>query len=275
MPDGRLAGFPTHWTVRGSGERKALLIHCSLASQAAWKGIAAILDPLLQMTAFDLPGHGQSGDWDRRGDIHTVATAIAADLIGAPCDLIGHSYGATVALRLALEQPEKIRTLTLIEPVLLASVRDQEIYASHHAEFAPFVAALDSGDMRGAARAFTAIWGDNEPWDSVPEAQRVYLEGRINLIPESASTINDDAPGVLTPGRLEQLNVPVLLIEGQQSPAIIAAVQSALASRLPCVRRVVIPGVGHMAPLTHPAPIAEAIAGFLAVAGQVPATARN
>ena len=72
------------------------------------------------MRAFDLPGHGRSPDWDGVVEYQHLSTQIAASFVIEPVDLIGHSFGATVALRLAVEQPQKLRSLTLIEPVFFA-----------------------------------------------------------------------------------------------------------------------------------------------------------
>jgi pimeloyl-ACP methyl ester carboxylesterase len=51
----------------------------------------------------------------------------------------------------------------------------------------------------------------------------------------------------------------VLLVEGERSPPVVAAIQARLAERLPRAERIVVAGAGHMAPLTHPRPVAEAI----------------
>jgi lipase len=91
--------------------------------------MGAALGDIATLHAFDLPCHGASGDWDGQGDIHDTATDMALtvlDDIGAqPIDLLGHSFGATVALRLAIEHPERIRSLIMYEPVFFAAaIRD-------------------------------------------------------------------------------------------------------------------------------------------------------
>lgn len=60
---------------------------------------------------------------------------IARAALGAPVDVIGHSFGATVALRLALERPELVRSLVLVEPVLFAAAK-----AAEDPRFAAFAA---------------------------------------------------------------------------------------------------------------------------------------
>ena len=246
----------------GSGE-PALLLHCSLAHSGAWSGVAARLGGLLDMTTMDLPGHGRSPDWDRARDFHAQATAMArAALPEAPGGVhaVGHSFGATVALRLALEGAP-VRSLTLIEPVLFAAAREagDPAHAAHLQAFAPIEEAFQAGDRETAARLFSRAWGTGQPWDALPAAQRAYLTDRIHLILAGTPALEEDLAGLLAPGRLEALRVPALLIEGARSPAVAGATQAALAARLAGARRVVIEGAGHMAPITHPDVVAEAI----------------
>jgi len=62
----------------------------------------------------------------------------------------------------------------------------------------------------------------------------------------------------------EAVAVPVLLVEGADSPPIIAAVMAALERRLPQVVRLAVPGAGHMVPVTHPPVVARAVQANLA-----------
>lgn len=265
MPEGRPGGFPTFWQKMGQGPRPALLIHCSLAHSGAWASVMAHLGDMLTATAFDLPGHGRSGAWQGEGDFHDLSTAVARDLLGTgPVDVIGHSFGATVALRLGLEHPEKIRSLTLIEPVLFAAARGTEAAADATADHATVTAALESGDSETAAQLFMRRWGTGQKWADLPDVQRAMLAARIGLIPATDPALFGDCAGLLTPDGLEALHVPVLLIEGANSPPVIGAIHAALAARLPDARRETISGAAHMAPVTHPGAVAAAIRGMLA-----------
>ena len=269
--EGVLAGHPSRWRVYGEGGASALALHCALAHSGAWAGLGAAL-PGLSLTALDLPGHGRSADWDGTGDFHGLATRVTAALVermGAPQHLIGHSFGGTVALRLALERPDLVSRLTLIEPVLFCAA-PRDAFAAHVARQAPVDAALRAGDRQGAARAFQAIWGAGQPLEEAPEAQRAYIVGRIHLVAAQFPVLMEDGAGMTAPARLEGVGVPVLLIEGDRSPPVVGAIADVLARRLPHVRRTVVKGAGHMAPITHPGAVAEAIADF---AGLQPAKA--
>jgi lipase len=133
-------------------------LHCMLASGSYWGAIHKGLDARLDLHSFDMPGHGKSDPWapaEGDPDFHTTATRVAASFIGRPIDLIGHSLGATVALRIAVAAPEAIRSLTLIEPVLFAAVSDP-MQAARDAQMAQDLA---EGRSEDATRDFMAIWG--------------------------------------------------------------------------------------------------------------------
>lgn len=269
MAEGVFGGVATHYRVFGSGAAQALALHCSLAHQGAWAGLAQDL-PGLTITAPDLLGHGRSSDWDGLSDFHSLATRQAMGLLAAmpsgPVHLIGHSFGATVALRMALEDPGRIASLTLFEPVLFSAARAAggPAFAAHMAAHDSFAKALLSRDNAAAAEAFQAIWGRDTPFDSLPTAQRQYIIQRIPLIAAQNAVLVEDVAGILAYGRLEGLGVPVLLVEGADSPPVIDAINTELSRRLPQVTRAVVAGAGHMLPITHAAECAAVMRPFLA-----------
>ena len=96
-----------HWA--GNKDRPALALHCMMGSAAYWGPIASRLGGRVDLTGFDMPSHGRSGPWRDRNegtDFHTAVTRIAASFIDRPMDLIGHSLGATIALRIAVAAPD-------------------------------------------------------------------------------------------------------------------------------------------------------------------------
>ena len=262
----RIAGFPTHVARFGGGVRSALFIHCTLGHTGTWAKVQAALLDKLAMVAFDRPSHGGSGQWDGQGGalaLHDLTTAIASELIDGRADLVGHSYGATVALRLALDQPHKVRSLTLIEPPLFALARGTRAWDDHVAAMDGFDDALAAGDRETAARIFQHAMNPEAPWAGLSETARARLTEQIERIGEERAVTTDDVAGICGPGRLETLAQPVLLLEGSASPAIVPAVHDGLAARVPQAQRVVVMGAGHMSPLTHPDNVADEIAMFL------------
>lgn len=254
----------------GQGQRRALGIHCSLAHSGAWAPLMAELGEAVTMTAFDLPGHGRSAAWEPAlwggRDYLGAATATALRLLRqaeGPVDVIGHSFGALVALAAALEEPGLVRTLTLIEPVLFAALKDGPQWPAYLDEAAPFRASMRAGDEARAAELFVGLWGSGQPWQSVDPRQRRNFIQRIGLLADIAPANEGDSAGLLRPGRLESLAMPVLLIRGERSPASIPAVMEVLAGRSPGAQLEVVAGAGHMLPLTHPREVAARIAAHL------------
>ena len=246
-----------HWP--GNPDRPALALHCMMGSGSYWGPIAEALEGRVDLRGFDIPGHGRSDDWSPEEDdpdFHTAVTRIAASFIDRPLDLIGHSLGATVALRIAVAAPDAVRSLTLIEPVLFAAAPD----AMQDRLDDKLRALLDSGDDLGAAQAFLSIWGTHDP-ASLPPAMRDAMVRQIRLVADTAPTLRHDRANILRDGGLEAIDAPVLLISGQDSPPVIGAIADALAARLPDVGRAQVPDAGHMLPLTHP----DQVAGLIAV----------
>lgn len=250
-----------HWP--GDPARPGLALHCMLGSARAWDGVAGRLSRRLDLRGFDLPGHGRSPDWQSEAgvDYHTHVTRLAASMIDRPLDLIGHSFGATVALRIAVGAPQAIRSLTLIEPVLFAAAPPdlRAFEATHDAALAQ---ALAEGRDADAARDFTARWGAQD-WDRLPAPTRAAMTRQIRLVADSHAALALDAHRILRPGGLEGIDAPVMIVTGADSPPVMAAIAGALAARLPDVGRATVPGAGHMLPLTHPAPVAGLVGANL------------
>ena len=229
-----------------------------LGHGGVWSGVRAGLP--MPTVAPDLPGHGRA-EWDGQGDFQAAAVRVAvAACDHGRCDIVGHSFGATVALRLAVEWPDLVRRLVLIEPVFFAAAPEPD-RSRHRADHSPVTQALARGDRAAAARAFTGPWGTGVPWDALPEQQRAYITDRIHLVAASAPGIEADSGGVLP--HLAEVTAPVLLMQGDRSPPIIDAIAGALTEQLADSRRVIILGAGHMLPITHPADVARAVRGFL------------
>lgn len=260
MPAARLAGIWTHWDEGGAGQ-DTLFLHCALAQGAAWRPLRAAL-PHRHHIAPDLPGHGQSGPRDDAQEPTDQALAMAAALLDqrpGPVDVIGHSLGAVIALRLALARPDRLRTLVLIEPVFFAAAR---VHAP--AAFAAFAADTDAesaafarGDWPRAARLFYDRWSGPDAWQNLSQTQRARIIAQIPLIPRTEPALVQDIHGILP--RLAEVACPCLVLAGDRSPPIIPAIQQALVAHLPDGMAQVIEGAGHMLPLTHPGAVAAAI----------------
>lgn len=250
----QIAGHDVH-VVRVGAAAPTLMIHCALARHEALLPLAKALGGA---TLFDMPGHGQSGDWDGKTEYQGLIADIAASQCDGPTHLIGHSFGATAALRLAVTRPDLVSRLTLIEPVYFVAAKGTEAHRMHAKVFRPFVMAMLTGDEAKAAQVFNDLWGET-PWTDLSERRQTDLTKRIHLIVAGAAAIEEDASGITSAERLAEVKVPVTLIRGSETVEVIAAIHETLVARLPNATDHVVSGAAHMLPMTHTDQVAEII----------------
>lgn len=254
--------------VFGSGPLPVLAIHCSLGHAGAWRGIGEALSDLATLHAFDLPGHGQSADWDGQTDLHQIAADMALTVLEGlgpdPIDVIGHSFGAVIALHLAIHHPHRVRRLVMFEPVFFAAAMadDPDFAPTYLSATADFDSALDARDFETAARTFTAVWGDGTLWDAIPAPTRAYMVARIGFVRLSAPFLVQDCAGLLAPGQFEGAKMPALVLRGASSDWT-EAINGAIARRLPKAAQITLPDMTHMGPITHPEAVGAALRTFL------------
>jgi pimeloyl-ACP methyl ester carboxylesterase len=116
-------GRRLHYLVRGSGA-PTLLIHGLGASGADWAFQVPVLEPQFRVIVPDLPGCGHSAAPESGHSIPAMATALWALLDALELqrpNIVGFSLGGAVALEMALQRPESVPRLALINS--LASYR--------------------------------------------------------------------------------------------------------------------------------------------------------
>lgn len=249
---------------KGTG-RQMLLLHCALAHRGALLPLISALPPRA-ITAFDLPGHGES-EFDPSADIQAQAVETATTLLetSGPSDIFGHSFGATVALKLACERPDLVRTLSLYEPVYF-SVLAQANPAAYEAEAqasTPFTTAAQANDWPTAARAFLARWSA-EGFDDLSTPQQAYILQTIPLIMASEASIIAPESGAAMLEKLATMKVPTLLMNGDRSPKVISEIADVLQAYGPNVALQILKGAGHMGPISHAQAVARLVAAHTA-----------
>lgn len=212
-------------------------------------------------TLFDLPGHGQSGPLAQGISMQEVVAEVIRSLAteaGQPVDILGHSFGATAALRAVAETPDIARSLTLIDPVWFEAARGTPEFDEHVTRMAAFADAGGAGDMTRAAHEFMAVWSE-VPFDRLPTSERERMLTRIPLVVRSEADLFADPLGLFAPGGLDAVRCPVAIVEGGRSPAIVGAIADRLIAGLPQAQRTTVAGAGHMVAITHPGEVAMAV----------------
>jgi len=242
------------------------LIHCGLGRAANWRPFLNALERPVSPLMIELPGHGLAEAYDTSRDFADQAVELALDeMPSEPVPLIGHSFGAVVALRIAVERPYRVASLVLVEPPFFAAVKERWAFERIERDLSSFTKKMAAGEHATAAKEFHRIWGDGTPWMELTPDQRAYMVDRIPLIPSGNTLLFDDRPGLLKPDRLEDLDMPVTFVDGGDTHPVIPEIISTIGDRIPDAEWVTVPNAGHMLPLTHPERLVEAIGDRLFV----------
>jgi pimeloyl-ACP methyl ester carboxylesterase len=171
----------------------------------------------------DSLGAGKSPAWpvDRvvtLGDEVALLQPVFA-AAGNPFFLVGHSYGASVALMTALARPDRIRAIAVYEPTLFALLEEeapgQAAANGIRSAAADAAAAIDANDQAAAAERFIDYWMGPGTWSRMPEARQAPVAASMSNIAGWARALFSEP----TPLRaFRALDIPVLYMLGAQSP---------------------------------------------------------
>jgi pimeloyl-ACP methyl ester carboxylesterase len=175
--------------------------------------------------------------------MESAALAAALDELGwnEPLDFVAWSYGAAITLDFALDHPDRIRTLTLIEPPaawVLPDRGENDTDVRAIRELANDVTGdVDASHLERFVRAAALVAPGNEPQE-LPQWP-VWLEHRRSLRSAGAPFEHRDDTA-----RLRAFDRPVLLVAGTGTAPFLRSIHDALASHLPHAREVELPA-GH------------------------------
>jgi pimeloyl-ACP methyl ester carboxylesterase len=257
--------------------RRGLVIalHCSGAGAGQWRQLGTALAPDFDLRAPEHFGTDSAGPWCGKHAFtlaDEAATSIGLiDAVDGLVHLVGHSYGGGVALRVALERPLRIASLTLYEPsafYLLSGLGAAG--ADARREILGVVRAtaegVVSGDYASAARHFVDYWNGPDAWNALRPDIRAALTRWLPKAPLDFRALLDE-PTTLSAYR--DFCFSVLVLRGEHAPAPTRVAAEALADAIPSARLVSIAGAGHMGPITHAADVNRHVVAHIAKAAGI------
>ncbi len=239
----------------------AVLVHGVGLDRRMWDGVARSLAGRLRCVAFDMPCHGEAATPEGAVTLATFAEALAniVDGLGSAPVVVGFSMGAMVAQRFALDRPDALRGL-----VLMNAVFDRD--AGQRAAILQRLAAVERDGPAGMAEAAIDRWFTGDFRKGSPElvepvrrrllandpaaylaAYRVFATADAELAREAAC-----------------IACPTLAMTAEQDINSTPAMSHALAETIPDARALVLDGLAHGAPIEAPERVADAIFDFAA-----------
>lgn len=260
-------GEPIHCIEQGSGE-PLLLLHGFLEWSYTWRRNLAFLAGRYRVIAPDLRGYGLSARESSRGHSLTDQARLVRRLMASVgvdhAVLCGHSMGGEIALRLAVDCPQAVRALVLVDAS--AYLRIEQHPARRLATRLPGLSSLAiravARDRRFVARALRqALYSP----DLITEADidAYVLPVRVPRAAATLVRILQDADFGAYAGRWSQVKCPTLLIWGENDPVVPLAQGERLARELPDSRLAVLPHCGHHPHVEYPDQFHEVLLAFL------------
>lgn len=234
-----------------------VLLHGSASSGRQWSDLTEQLKRNHRVIVPDLRGYGRSHATDSgaAGSLDDDVEAIFAliEPLNEPVDLVGHSFGGAVAMKVALRWPEKVKSLTIIEPVLFHLLRQDDgsgrslLWQVKQLSSRIVSSILDRDPARGMQQ-FVDFWNGPGSWSRTEPGVRDCLTRRVGQVQNNFNAVyGENWPLRICRG----ITSPVLAIMGGQSVAATRRITELLADTLPNATLHSIEGAGHMAPVTH------------------------
>jgi pimeloyl-ACP methyl ester carboxylesterase len=210
----------------------------------------------------DILGYGQAEDvvdpenYNFNVEIARLEKIISALIPNENYHLVGHSCGGAIALKLAVESPERLLSLSLYEPVafhLLTAGSE----ARKQSDL--FAKKVDIDDKYQAAAVFTDFWNKKGFFKTLPKKMQDYMAAdmaKVNL--DFKALMNEK----YNKNDLQHILCDTLLLSGEHSPELSHLLINKIALALPRVEQVTF-DAGHMGPVQNSSTIHPIIADFI------------
>jgi pimeloyl-ACP methyl ester carboxylesterase len=253
-------------TDDGQG-RPVILIHSSVSANRQWRALTEVLKDRYRVLAINLFGYGETTAWPDTSaqSLYAQAQLVLAlcEELGAPIHLVGHSFGASVALKAASLLGPRVGSLVLLEPnpfyLLKQNGRVQAFLESR--ALRDHVKCFGSlGDWPKVAERFAEYWLGDGSWSAMPEKRRSAFADSLPPNFYEWDAVMDEETTV---EEWKALTARTLVVSDATTRLPIREIVDIFAKACPHWLFHTIPEGGHMAPLTRPELINPIVRRFL------------
>jgi pimeloyl-ACP methyl ester carboxylesterase len=274
VAEAKTNGIVTYYEDTGQGPT-VVLIHGHSLDLRMWKyQVGPLVDMGYRVVRYDVRGHGRSTapesgyTWDNYSqDLADLLDQLPADRAdGEPASevhVVGLSMGGGVALKFALDHPERTKSLTLVDSTLPGF--------TYSPEFSGWIIELrDTVRREGAHPTLERLWLSSRIFDGLRRHPEMFAEVAEMVSGFQATEYLEEAqadyiPTDLAP-RLGEVAAPTLVVVGEEDLPDFLLVAELLAANIPNARLVKFAGCGHAPPMEDPAAFNGALLEFLVAA---------
>ena len=266
MPRTYANGIELNYDLVGTGET-LVLVHGGWSDRNNWLTVVPELARSFRVVAYDRRGQGlsQREVEGARRDQEDDLAALIEGLGGRAAHVVGTSFGGSIAIGLASRRPELVRSLIAHEPPLISMLAgDPEARPQVEAvqtSMQAVLARVTRGDALGAAEQFVEeVALGPGAWELLPQPLR---ETMVDSAPAVLAEQNDPLWASIELAALANIECPVLLTQGDESPALFRPIVAKLAGAIEGAELHTYRGAGHAPHLTHPADYIAGVTEFL------------
>ena len=261
-------GTTLGYIEKGDGDA-IVFVHGAVCDLRIWLDQVELFSQNYRAISYSRRSHWPAGHHTSNGTY--LRTEHARDLILfldalhlKKAHIVGHSYGAAVALLAAIERPDLIRSLTLGEPSPFLGLFDEselELISRQKIGFDEARMLAESGQATAAVRKFLSVIVGADVLDQLPPAAKSVVSDNAATLSPMLEHYYESPP--LDRDRLNRITFPTLLIAGEFSPRIALLGNSRLNECLPNSREVILPEVSHGLHIEDPTGFSRVVRDFL------------
>lgn len=243
-----------------------VLAHAAFLDSRMFDAIWERLAKHFRVIRYDMRGFGKSspvtGPLSRRNDLDRLLTHLDLKQV----HLVGCSLSGEIGLDLALEQPQRLKSLTLVGSIPSGF----QLQGEPPRYMLEMIEALQNGDIDHANELQIRIWLDGEHREAGQVDSPLRKNAlEMNRIPVSQNTyfitdaqpINPLDPPAIT--RLESVKCPTLIVTGTYDHSEVLRAANEMAERIPNARKALIESAGHVPSYEQPNAFTRLLLDFL------------
>jgi pimeloyl-ACP methyl ester carboxylesterase len=247
-----------HYEINGAGD-PIVFLHGFATDLHLWDDQVPVLAPKYRVIRYDLRGFGRSAasaePYSHAGDLKALLDHLGLERVV----LVGLSLGGGAAINFAIEHPDAVRGLVLVDSTLGGFAWSPSFTTD---QAAIRKAAIDGGAEAARARWLSlAIFGPALENPKSADRVRAQVRGYSGW-----HWLNPDPGRPFTPPaiqRLAAITAPTLVVLGERDTPDFHAIASTLEQGIAGAKKVTIPGAGHIANVEAPERFNEILVEFL------------